>query len=188
MPDLRPGKIIEAVCLLVHMVEDVIDEAHRSGRNVYQAGTLSGNPVAMAAGLAQVSECAKGGFYMELERKTASLCNSVNAHAKSKGMTIIDHLSSDLLGLLRRGEHPTRRCDRPGQHEELCETACSTAGAWRLRSASGYEVGFISTAHTDEHIARVADTFCSALDEVMITFPATCIRGRRTSTPSNKRP
>ena len=41
---------------------------------VYQAGTLSGNPVAMAAGLAQLKECSKPGFYEELERKT------VNSH------------------------------------------------------------------------------------------------------------
>jgi glutamate-1-semialdehyde 2,1-aminomutase len=32
---------------------------------------------------------------------------------------------------------------------------------------SGYEVGFISAAHTDDHVTRVADAFCSALDEVM---------------------
>ena len=37
---------------------------------MYQAGTLSGNPVAMAAGIAQLSACLKPGFYDELETKT----------------------------------------------------------------------------------------------------------------------
>jgi Glutamate-1-semialdehyde aminotransferase len=46
---------------------------------VYQAGTLSGNPVAMAAGLAQLKECAKNNFYQELEEKALYMVNQVNA-------------------------------------------------------------------------------------------------------------
>ena len=137
--------------------------------NVYQAGTLSGNPVAMAAGLAQVSECAKGGFYAELERKTAMLCNSVNAHATSKGYDYhIDHLGSIFWGFFARGEHvkeasssdPTSRKSYAKLHTALLERGVYAA-------PSGYEVGFISAAHTHEHIARVSAAFCSALDEVM---------------------
>ena len=137
--------------------------------NVYQAGTLSGNPVAMAAGLAQVRECAKGGFYMELERKTASLCNSVNAHAKSKGYDYhIDHLGSIFWGFFARGEHiqaasgidPASMKSYAKLHAALLERGVYAA-------PSGYEVGFISAAHTDEHIARVAEAFCLALDEVI---------------------
>ena len=45
--------------------------------NVYQAGTLSGNPVAMAAGIAQLSQCLKKDFYVELERKTKNLIDGI---------------------------------------------------------------------------------------------------------------
>ncbi len=137
--------------------------------NVYQAGTLSGNPVAMAAGLAQVSECAKGGFYMELERKTASLCNSVNAHAKSKGYDYhIDHLGSIFWGFFARGEH-IQRADAidPASMKSYAKLHGALLERGVYAAPSGYEVGFISAAHTYEHIARVAEAFCSALDEVM---------------------
>ncbi|HOZ86338.1 MAG TPA: glutamate-1-semialdehyde 2,1-aminomutase, partial [Bacteroidia bacterium] len=46
--------------------------------NVYQAGTLSGNPVAMSAGIAQLGECLAEGFYGQLEEKTAYLVNGIN--------------------------------------------------------------------------------------------------------------
>ena len=49
--------------------------------NVYQAGTLSGNPVAMSAGKAQLSQCLKKGFYKSLEHKTKKLCDGVNQFA-----------------------------------------------------------------------------------------------------------
>ena len=52
---------------------------------VYQAGTLSGNPVAMAAGVAQLSECLKPGFYEDLDRKAARLVDPILAHAQDKG-------------------------------------------------------------------------------------------------------
>ena len=49
--------------------------------DVYQAGTLSGNPVAMAAGFAQLSECLKPGFYEQLEEKTSYFVNRLNDFA-----------------------------------------------------------------------------------------------------------
>src|ERR1700758_2184881 len=45
--------------------------------NVYQAGTLSGNPVAMAAGIAQLTACLKPDFYSDLEKKTKKLCDGI---------------------------------------------------------------------------------------------------------------
>ena len=45
--------------------------------NVYQAGTLSGNPVAMAAGIAQLTECLKPNFYKDLESKTKFLIDEI---------------------------------------------------------------------------------------------------------------
>src|ERR1019366_912121 len=50
--------------------------------NVYQAGTLSGNPVAMAAGIAQLTECLKPNFYTDLESKTQFLISQIVANTK----------------------------------------------------------------------------------------------------------
>ncbi|MCH2215242.1 MAG: glutamate-1-semialdehyde 2,1-aminomutase, partial [Flavobacteriales bacterium] len=52
---------------------------------VYQAGTLSGNPVAMAAGLAQIKACLAEGFYEELETKTSTFTEDVNKFASAQG-------------------------------------------------------------------------------------------------------
>ncbi|MDQ3048928.1 MAG: glutamate-1-semialdehyde 2,1-aminomutase, partial [Bacteroidota bacterium] len=55
--------------------------------DVYQAGTLSGNPVAMAAGIAQLTECLKPGFYEELERKTQFLIKNIFSEVKKLNPT-----------------------------------------------------------------------------------------------------
>src|SRR5690606_32956350 len=52
---------------------------------VYQAGTLSGNPVAMAAGKAQIEACLSEGFYENLDQKAAGFVNEINAFAEAKG-------------------------------------------------------------------------------------------------------
>ncbi len=52
---------------------------------VYQAGTLSGNPVAMAAGIAQLKELIQPGFYADQERRTRLFTDAINAHAHAKG-------------------------------------------------------------------------------------------------------
>lgn len=136
---------------------------------VYQAGTLSGNPLAMAAGLAQATECAKPGFYAELERKTSVLCDRVNAHAKSKGYAYhIDHLGSIFWGFFARGEHiKEASAIDPASMKSYAKLHAALLERGVYAAPSGYEVGFICAAHTEAHIDRVADAFCSALDEVM---------------------
>ncbi len=136
---------------------------------VYQAGTLSGNPVAMAAGLAQVTECAKPGFYAELERKTKRLCDRVNGHAVSKGYDYhVDHMGSIFWGFFARGEH-IQRADAidPASMKSYAKLHAALLERGVYAAPSGYEVGFLSSAHTDEHVSRVGDAFCSVLDEVI---------------------
>jgi glutamate-1-semialdehyde 2,1-aminomutase len=136
---------------------------------VYQAGTLSGNPVAMAAGLAQVSECAKPGFYDALEKKTAALCDRVNAHAKAKGYDYhIDHLGSIFWGFFARGEHVRAASEiDPASMRTYAKLHAALLERGVYAAPSGYEVGFLSSAHTDAHVDLVVTAFCSALDAVM---------------------
>lgn len=136
---------------------------------VYQAGTLSGNPVAMAAGLAQLNECSKPGFYEALSARTAVFCEAVNGHARQKGYVYtIDHVGSIFWGFFARAKH-IQRADAidPDSMRTYGKLHAALLERGVYAAPSGYEVGFISAAHTDEQMARVASAFCSALDEVM---------------------
>lgn len=135
---------------------------------VYQAGTLSGNPVAMAAGLAQLTELSKPGFYEDQERRTKLFTDAINAHAKSKNyafelVTIgsIFWISFDNSKHIRAAEEIN--ADMTGfkkLHKVLLEEGL-------YMGPSGYEVGFISQAHTDEIITKASAIFIQALDRIM---------------------
>lgn len=135
---------------------------------VYQAGTLSGNPVAMAAGIAQLTEIAKPGFYEDQERRTRLFTGKINAHAQAKGyhfelVTIgsIYWISFDNSKRIRRSEDINP--DMTGfkhLHHALLERGV-------YLGPSGYEVGFVSAAHSEEILDTAADRFIEALDAIM---------------------
>ena len=135
---------------------------------VYQAGTLSGNPVAMAAGLAQLKECAKPGFYEELERKTKKMVDAIQAHADQKNYVFRIFNMGSIFWVSFSKEKSIRRMDEipenSGQlfapfHRFLLERGI-------YLGPSGYEVGFVSAAHTDADIEKAIVDFCDALDHV----------------------
>jgi len=135
---------------------------------VYQAGTLSGNPVAMAAGIAQLTELSKPGFYEDQERRTHLFTDKINAHAKAKGyhfelVTIgsIYWISFDDSKRIRKSEDINP--DMTGfkhLHRALLDRGV-------YLGPSGYEVGFVSAAHTDEILEVAATRFMDALDAIM---------------------
>lgn len=135
---------------------------------VYQAGTLSGNPVAMAAGLAQLTELIQPGFYEDQERRTRLFTDKINEHATEKGyhfelVTIgsIYWVSFDNSKRIRTSE--AINPDMSGfkhLHRALLERGV-------YMGPSGYEVGFISTAHSEAILEEAATLFISALDEIM---------------------
>lgn len=133
---------------------------------VYQAGTLSGNPVAMAAGIAQLTECLKPGFYEELERKTALLVDAVMAHSQARGYAFRMFTRGSIFWLAFSDRVFIRKASEidPDSmkyfnvlHRELLERGV-------YLGPSGYEVGFVSAAHTDEQLLQAAEAFKAALD------------------------
>lgn len=135
---------------------------------VYQAGTLSGNPVAMAAGHAALSELIKPGFYEGLEAKTNALVSTVSAYADSKGYKFhMFHIGS-IFWVSFGAKTKIVRSDEIDaaemKHFSILHHALLEKGIYL--GPSGYEVGFISAAHTDEDIAKAGQAFCEALDEV----------------------
>ena len=120
---------------------------------VYQAGTLSGNPVAMAAGLATLRETARHGFYDELEVRTARLLGGIQAAARRHGIPItLGHAGSMWGAYFTPG--PVRNyADAKGADVSLFarwHRAALARGVFLPPSA--FEAAFVSSAHSDADI------------------------------------
>jgi glutamate-1-semialdehyde 2,1-aminomutase len=136
--------------------------------NVYQAGTLSGNPVAMAAGIAQLTECLRPGFYEELKEKTDYLVNNVLAHTRQKGYKFNMFSMGSIFWISFSDKKEIHRMD------EISETGMKLFAPFYHAllergvyiGPSGYEVGFVSAAHTQQDIEFGVKAICEALDVV----------------------
>jgi glutamate-1-semialdehyde 2,1-aminomutase len=133
---------------------------------VYQAGTLSGNPVAMSAGIAQLSECLRPGFYDELAIKTEIFTKQIVSYAESKGYAFsMPHIGS----IFWINFTDARITDAAGiKGKEMSEQfrklhKCLLSEGIYV-GPSGYEVGFISDAHTDADLNKAIESFKKALD------------------------
>ena len=134
---------------------------------VYQAGTLSGNPVAMAAGIAQLTECAKPGFYENLAEKTERFVSQINHHAADKGYPFELVTVGSIFWLSFNGKKRIHSADQIDpdmsgfrkMHRELLNRGV-------YLGPSGYEVGFVSQAHADEDLKAAAKVFCEVLDVI----------------------
>lgn len=126
---------------------------------VYQAGTLSGNPIAMAAGFACLSEIAKPGTHQKLTELTDSLAEGLLAAAKENGIPLVVNHVGGMFGIFfTAAERVTcyqdvTQCDverfKKFFHLMLDE------GVYLAPSA--YEAGFMSLAHSQEDIQRTVD-------------------------------
>ncbi|MDX1652260.1 MAG: glutamate-1-semialdehyde 2,1-aminomutase [Brumimicrobium sp.] len=136
---------------------------------VYQAGTLSGNPVAMSAGIAQLSMCAQKGFYADQERRTKLMVDIINKHAKEKGYKFEIFSIGSIFWLAFSDKTAIRRADEidndmtpfKNLHKALLERGVYIG-------PSGYEVGFVSYVHNEEILKSAAEKFCDALDEIFM--------------------
>jgi glutamate-1-semialdehyde 2,1-aminomutase len=140
--------------------------------NVYQAGTLSGNPVAMAAGLAQLKECLTENFYEDLTRKTTRFTGRLNDFAKEKGYNFkVFSIGSIFWFAFSSKDKIQSASDIDGEsmkyfnalHHELLEKGI-------YLGPSGYEVGFISSAHTEEDLDDAIEKISTSLIKVFSTL------------------
>lgn len=134
---------------------------------VYQAGTLSGNPVAMSAGIAQLSVCSQKGFYEDQEKRTRFMVNIINDYAREKGYNFEIFTVGSIFWLAFSDKAAIRRADEISAdmtpfkmlHKALLERGVYVG-------PSGYEVGFVSLVHSEEILEEAAEQFCDALDEI----------------------
>lgn len=123
---------------------------------VYQAGTLSGNPIAMTAGLTTLKLIQQPGFYEALEQKCEMLCSAIETGAKQNGIPLITQRVGGMFGLFFT--------DQTSVNNFQQATACNTerfsqffhhmlnSGIYLAPSA--YEAGFISAAHSEGDIEK----------------------------------
>jgi glutamate-1-semialdehyde 2,1-aminomutase len=120
---------------------------------VYQAGTLSGNPLAMAAGLTTLQELGKPGVYEKLERKSARLEEGFLANAKELGIPVSINRVGSMLGLFFTEEKVTNYEAAKRQNIARFNQYFNHMLALGIYLApSAYEGMFVSTAHTDQDI------------------------------------
>ena len=126
--------------------------------NVYQAGTLSGNPVAMTAGIAQLTECLKPNFYKDLESKTQTLIIGLKKNTKHN-FTIFSIGSIFWLAFTdKKAIRSAEDIDADSmKHFKVLYHALLENGVYS--GPSGYEVGFMSEAHTQEDIEKTIKAF-----------------------------
>lgn len=121
---------------------------------VYQAGTLSGNPVAVACGLATLKEIQKPGFYEELSRKTKLLTDGLTAAAKEAGVQFCARSQGGMMGLFFLPELPGGFNDvMKADPKVFAKFFNSMLNKGVYLAPSIFEAGFVSMAHSDEDIA-----------------------------------
>ncbi|MBS3744464.1 MAG: glutamate-1-semialdehyde 2,1-aminomutase [Wenzhouxiangellaceae bacterium] len=130
---------------------------------VYQAGTLSGNPVAMAAGLANLDLITEPGFYEELTANTLRLAEGIQAEAQSAGVPMAVSAVGGMFGLffteLERVENFDQAAACNLEAFKRFFNAMLESGVYLAPSA--FEAGFVSAAHGEREID---DTIAAAKD------------------------
>lgn len=118
---------------------------------VYQAGTLSGNPVAMAAGLKTLELLSAEGFHAQLSAKVETLVNGMMNEAKSAGIPMTENHAGGMFGLFFTDASKvtnfaeTTACDQ----ERFKKFFHGMLNEGVYLAPSAYEAGFVSIAHTD---------------------------------------
>jgi len=133
---------------------------------VYQAGTLSGCPVAMAAGLKTLELIAQPGFYQALTDKAEKLTSGLKDRARKAGIHFTTNSVGGMFGLFFSSEEKittfaqVMQCDQ--DRFKRFFHAMLDQGVYLAPSA--FEAGFVSAAHTDEDIdktVRIAESLFS---------------------------
>jgi glutamate-1-semialdehyde 2,1-aminomutase len=149
---------------------DLMDLIAPSGP-VYQAGTLSANPVAMAAGIATLKKLKREMPYSLLEQKTEKLSLELEALGVETGVPVkVQRYGSLFWTLFTDLKEPVRRHDRvPGVHRETyARVFHSLLEKGIYLAPSAFEISFLSTAHQDLHLSAFREALKKSLGEVKL--------------------
>lgn len=125
---------------------------------VYQAGTLSGNPVAVAAGLKTLEIIQRPDFYEQLSARTTQLVQGLSQAAKQAGLTFCADSEGGMFGLYFADQRPQTYADMAASNTDgfkaFFHGMLDNGVAF---GPSAYEAGFVSAAHTSELIEQAID-------------------------------
>ena len=145
---------------------DIMDLVAPAGP-VYQAGTLSGNPLAMRAGLATLREIQKPGFHDELNRKSARLASGLRDAAQGSGLPVVVNAVGSLITLFFAAP-PVRNYD-DAKRADVARFGTFFREMLRrgiLPPPSQFEAWFVSSAHSNADIDRAITAIRVALESL----------------------
>ncbi len=135
---------------------------------VYQAGTLSGNPVAMAAGLKTLELIATPGFFEALTENTRRLVDGLRDKARTAGVPLTSNQAGAMFGIFftdaAKVENFAQSTACNLAHFQAFFHAMLRRGVYLAPSA--FEAGFVSSAHSDEDLEATLDAAAEAFAEI----------------------
>ena len=135
---------------------------------VYQAGTLSGNPLAMAAGFATLKILRNDGTYEDLEERSAELAAGISKAAEAAGVPLVVNRVGSMLTPFFT-DAPVTDCRlgrkvRHGRPSRRCTGRSSSEGVYW--PPSQFEAAFVSTTHAGRDIDETCAAFAHAFEKV----------------------
>jgi glutamate-1-semialdehyde 2,1-aminomutase len=133
---------------------------------VYQAGTLSGNPVATACGLATLREIRKPGFFEALAKQTRTLVDGLTAAASAVGVPMVGECEGGMFGFFFSGQLPQNYGAVMATDKERFNRffhAMLERGVYLAPAL--YEAGFVSAAHSADDVAQTVAAARAALSK-----------------------
>jgi glutamate-1-semialdehyde 2,1-aminomutase len=132
---------------------------------VYQAGTLSANPVGMRAGLATLQKIERVGAYQILEEKTRGFCDQLNGELQERGQPFQLTQTASIFWLHARTDEVIRRIDQipQGHANAFAKVFHGAVSRGVYLAPSGFEVSFMSLAHSEELLERASEVILAAV-------------------------
>jgi len=133
---------------------------------IYQAGTLSGNPVAMAAGLAMLELIQAPGFHQQLAERTQQLCDGLQSVADAEGVPFSSNCVGGMFGLFFSAEKVSTYAQATAADSAMFNRffhGMLKRGVYLAPSA--FEAGFMSSAHSAQDLADTLEAARGALRE-----------------------
>lgn len=161
VPDLTClGKIVGGglPCAIYGGKEEIMRNVSPDGK-VYQAGTLSGNPLAMTAGIETLKILIDTpDFTKKLSEKTSALLEGIKSAAKNSGVEIQTQQAGSMFGIFFSPAEVTNYDESAAANQELFKKYfLSMLGQKIYLAPSQFETLFMSAAHTDEDIQKTID-------------------------------